>query len=327
MNIQPIVIYGMAVLLAGAAVFVVFLLKKNRALKEELCISVSASKEAGKRKSFQEAMLPGQLLALFQNGDPEKIRLGEQRIVQAAVLSFNVQEFAKWIRTKTAEEIFRYINDVLRHVIPSVLYQEGEIDRFADAGLKAFFLKNPENALRAAISICESMEQKDGLKKEFSIGLSYGDVMAGMVGDERRFGTLTISETTGIADFLQEKARRYGAKILITGRMKQEIPEFEQLYHSRYLGKIRMTAADTMEDIYDVYDGDDPVSKNAKRKTKLLFEKGVSLFQEGRIYDARIYFIEVLKANRMDGAAKHYLYLCNQGQETEKKTDSYLEKY
>lgn len=316
-------------LLLGVWIWALWLRRKNKRLQELIAISVRETEEARWRKELLEAMLPSQLLSMFQNEDLGKIRLGEQKSVQAAVLSFNLPGFSEWIRTKTAEEIFVFVNDVLSHVVPSVLHQEGEIDRFVDAGLKAFFLKGPERALCAAISVCEALNQSGNEELAFSIGLSYGAVMVGMVGDEKRFGALTISETTGLAQFLQERADRYGARILISGSMKRQIPGFEKHYNSRYLGCIWLKAAGVEEDLYDVYDGDEPESKNAKRKTKIIFEKGVELFQEGKLYDARLHFIEVLKANRMDGAAKQYLYLCNQYQENvkDKEAEIYLEVY
>lgn len=316
-------------MLLGILIWLFRLRRKNHELQEAVTAHISEAEEAVQRQKLQEAMLPNQLLALFRNGDFGNIRLGEQKSIQAAVLSFNLPDFSEWIRTRTAEEIFVFVNDVLSHVVPSVLHQEGEIDRFVDAGLKAFFLKEPERALNAAISICEAMsEGRDG-KTAFSIGLSYGSVMVGMVGDEKRFGALTISETTGLAQFLQEKANEYGARILISGSMKKQIPGFEKHYNSRYLGYIWLKAAGAAENLYDVYDGDELESRNAKRKTKILFEKGVELFQKRRFYDARLYFIEVLKANRMDGAAKQYLYLCNQYQAEDDfpETRVYLEVY
>lgn len=316
-------------LLLGVGIWAIWLKRKNYKLQELIVDSVREAKETRKNKELQDAMLPSQLLSLFRDGDLGTIRLGEQKSIPAAELSFNLPDFSEWLRTRTAEEIFVFINGVLSHVVPSVLYHEGEVDRFVDAGLKAFFLKEPERALCAAISICEAMNRNENEKLDFSIGLCYGQVMVGMVGDEKRFGALTISETTGLAQFLQEKAGQYGARILISGSMKKQIPGFEKKYNSRYLGYVWLKAAGVTEDLYDVYDGDEPASKNAKRKTKLLFEKGVELFQERKFYDARLHFIEVLKANRMDGAAKQYLYLCNQYQESEKDKEAevYLEVY
>ena len=97
----------------------------------------------------------------------------------------------------------------------------------------------------------------------------------------------------------------------MSGSLKEQIPDFERNYSSRYLGQIYLRAADQTEELYDVYDGDSVEDKNGKRRTRLLFEKGVEFFQQRRFYDARLHFIEVLKANRMDRAAKEYLYLCS----------------
>lgn len=323
------IIIFFTILLIGVFLWGIYLSRKNKKLQE--CLQISEQKqEQGKRwYQLQDAMLPSQLLALFQNGELEKIRLGEEKNIQAAVLSFNVAGFSEWIRSQTAEEIFIFVNHILKHVVPSVLYQEGEIEHFANAGLRAFFLKNPERALLSAISVCEVMNQNGYDKLHYTIGLSYGMVMVGMVGDEKRFGVLTLSETTGLAEFLQEIGGEYGARILISGSMKNQIPNFEKKYNSRYLGNIHLKAADTMEALYDVFDGDELSNRNGKRKTKLLFEKGVELFQKKKFYDARLHFIEVLKANRMDGAAKKYLYVCNQYLEREDAAEEsvYLEVY
>ena len=291
----------LAAMLAGC------LIQRYKCRKLSQALEESRQREAAakEREIIYGAMLPGKLLGVF-----EKLSIGEEKSVRAAVLSYNIPGFARIVRQQSAEEIFSFVNRILSLVVPCILYQEGEIDEYVDAGLSAFFLDAPEKALCSAISACEALDRAD-VRELYSIGLTYGDVMVGMVGHEKRFGTLTISETTGLAEFLQELAVRYRARILITGSFKRRIPDFDKIYNCRYLGNIYLKAARLNEDIYDVYDGDEPADKNRKRKTRLLFEKGVDLFQNKNFRDARLHFIEVLKANRMDGAAKEYLYLCN----------------
>ena len=63
--------------------------------------------------------------------------------------------------------------------------------------------------------------------------------------------------------------------------------------------------------VYDIYDGDAPEQKQGKRRTRLIFEQGVDRFVHGSYKEARIYFVEVLKADRYDLAARAYLYLCD----------------
>lgn len=285
-------------------------MRKNTKLSEQLEESRLREEAVKKKECIYRQLLPDKLLGLFRQDKADRLRIGEEKSIRAAVLSYNISDFASFARQQSGEEIFGFVNRILSLVVPCILYEEGEIDEYVDAGLSAFFLGDPEKALRSAISVCEALNH-GGIKETFSMGLTYGDVMVGMVGHEKRFGTLTISETTGLADFLQELAIRYRARILITGSMKQQIPDFDKNYHSRYLGNIYMETAKMTEELYDVYDGDEPEDKNGKRKTRLLFENGVELFQNKNFNDARLHFIEVLKVNRLDGAAKEYFYLCN----------------
>ena len=320
---------GFIFVFLGAGCWVILLHKKIKRLQTKQEVMIREKEQSKKKEEIQNAMLPMRLLQLFGQEDYEKIAIGEERTIQAAVMSFNLHGFSNIVRSRNTEEIFGLVNKVLEYVVQAVLYQNGEIDKFLKAGLTALYLNEEERALRTAISVCEALNQKNIIDASYSMGLSYGEVMAGIVGHEKRFGMLTISETTGIAEFLQELGEKYGARIIISGSLKKQISDFEKRYNSRYLGNIYLKVSGIMEEIYEVYDGDAPVDKNAKRKTRLLFEKGVELFQERRFYDAQLHFIEVLKANRMDGAAREYLYLCNQYQDKEDifNVPVYLEIY
>lgn len=318
----------LAVLLLASLCRTAALRRKYNHIKRAFDLSVREEEAARRKEKLYAAMLPERLLELFQKKDTKEFLTREGRNIRAAVLSFNVEGFSQMARKRTAEEVFRFVNEVLEQAVPQVLFQEGAVERFADAGFRAFYLDTPGRALASAVSVCEAMDRAEHIHGNYSIGISYGDVMAGMVGHEERMGMLTISETTGIAEFLQELAGRYRARILISGSMRSQIPDFEKNYSSRYLGRIYLKAADLEEELYDVYDGDPPEDKNGKRRTRLMFEKGVELFQEQRYSDARLHFIEVLKANRMDRAAKEYLYLCGRYEDCgEEDASVYLEIY
>ncbi len=325
-------IIALALLAAGMGIWAILLSRQKRSLARALQESEEKRTEAEGRERIYDAMLPARLCGLFQDGKLEKLCIGAEKSVRAAVLSVNIHGFEAIVRQQDAAGIFRFVNQILSLAVPCILYQEGEIDKFVNAGFLAFFLNSPERALKAAVSVCEALSEA-GIKEEYAIGLSYGDVKVGVAGHERRFGIMTVSDTTGLADFLQEMAPRYRARILITGSLKSQIPDFEKNYNGRYLGTVYLKAAGESEELYDVYDGDEAEDKNGKRKTRLLFEKGVDLFKEGKYYDARLHFIEVLKANRMDGAAKEYLHLCDQysqavsGGTMLEKNFSYLEIY
>jgi len=117
---------------------------------------------------------------------------------------------------------------------------------------------------------------------------------------------------------LRAKADEYYANILSTGEYVKQIREFDKKFNSRFLGILYYKDSDQMDEIYDIFDGDPVERRNRKRKTKMLFEKGVRLYAERRFAESRGYFIEVLKADHEDAAARHYLFLCD----TYQKLDS-----
>ena len=66
---------------------------------------------------------------------------------------------------------------------------------------------------------------------------------------------------------------------------------------------------DRIQKVYDVFDGDEQEIRNHKRQTRMVFEKGVHLFSKQNYQEARQYFIEVLKTDHFDKAAKECIFI------------------
>ena len=78
-----------------------------------------------------------------------------------------------------------------------------------------------------------------------------------------------------------------------------------------------------------MFDGDPVEVRNQKRRTKTAFEKGVKVFAEGDFPQARVCFIEVLKTDQQDLAARRYVHLCEKNLEARERgqADIYIEAY
>lgn len=236
-----------------------------------------------------------------------------QKSIAAAVLYANMTDFPDVIQSLEAREIFRFINTILAKLLPVIEQNGGEADSFSDAGVTALFSRDYRSALVCAISMCQEinmLKDPDFNFSRFAVGVCYGSVMIGAVGDGKSYSTLTISEYTGLAKYLQSIAGKYYSRILITAGYAELIDDFTRRFNSRAVGYVYLTKLNKYEKLYDVFDGDTLEVRNKKRKTKLMFEKGVGLFAERKYDEARLHFVEVLKADRQDQAAKEYVYLC-----------------
>lgn len=282
------------------------------------------------RASFR--FIPFQIFNILKKEGVVDIQKGDNTTQPATALSFHTVTFNTRMRTMTGEEMYRLINQILSLTVPVVLEKQGVISQFKNAGIESFFTGSSESALNCAVSICQQMaplENQTGFEGiRPAIGLSYGQTKLGIIGTEQRLEAVAISESTNLAQFLQKIAPKYSARILVTGSILEQIPDYAQRYHFRWIGFVYLSATGTLERVYDCYDGDGLWERNLKTETKELFERGVELYCSCAYAEARRMFIEVLKNAYRDDAAKEYLFRCDwQIHHGTEEQSVYLEQY
>lgn len=253
--------------------------------------------------------VPAKILELLGKETIQEVQLGDEITENMTILSLHM-EYPRQSLTMSAEERYKDINRLLALMVSPIACHNGVVEHFEDSGLSAFFTENSIEALEAAIEMQRALNT-EGNGRIATVAITYGCVMIGVIGSENRMETATISAHTNLAKELRFEGEKYGAKILATHLVYRQVPEFGRKYHARYLGNVYVSASDTLERIYDVYDGDEEEEFYYKELTKPMFEKGVELFVARKFYDARLVFVEVLKQHRRDKAAKEYLYRCD----------------
>lgn len=290
------------------------------------------TEQAGE-SGMADALLPVELFQLLQIRTEEDLERNKLRRVMAANVSINNNGFSGFLHMMHAEAVFSFLNAFLERAVPVICEAGGIIEDFEKAGMAVLLVSQPERALPMAVSLCEQLNELAQQQEQyagFSIGITYEHAVLGMAGTRRRMGLLMLSEdSSGLSSWLQEIAEKYYARILVTETYAALIEHFQRNYHVRLLGYIYVADTDSVKKIYDVFDGDEKEVRNRKRQTKMLFEKGVGLFAEQEYAQARQYFIEVLKTDRFDRAAKEYVFRCEMrdGQGDTEKKDLYLECY
>lgn len=254
--------------------------------------------------------IPAKILNLLGKESIQEVELGDEMQGEFTILSLHALDYPKQSAVFSAEQVYKDINRVLSMLVEPINSHHGVVEHFEDTGLSAFFTVSSREALDAAIDIQRLLEeQMPGNGR--TIAISYGRVMIGVIGHEQRMEATTISAHSDLAKELRLKGDKYGAHILITHFVYEQITDFEEHYHARYLGNVYLAANNTYERVYDVYDGDAEEEFYYKDLTKALFERGVNLFVAKKFYEARLVFVEVLKQHRKDKAAKEYLYRCD----------------
>lgn len=261
--------------------------------------------------------VPSRILTLLGKESIQDICLGDEVNTRLSVFSFQLADFDRNIRKKSTREMIDAINNILKISVPVIAEHEGMVESFQNAGFTALYDGSPASALLSAVLICQRMNQmvdrQELDKNRAEIGIAYGQVTLGIVGENQRMAAITVSPFRDTACFLQNIAEKYQSHILVTQEAADAIPGFFENYHIRTLGFLYNTYTGYTGKIYDVYDGDRRETYVMKEATKENFEKGVEAYCLRDFKLARQYFIKVLKGFRRDRAAKEYLRLCDAG--------------
>ena len=238
---------------------------------------------------------------------------GMSRKLKTVIMNISTVFFRDKVMINKDEGLISIINMQTEDVGYTLSKYNGQLLCVTRTGISAMFEDRCDDALQCAITICQEAELGER-KKLFSglgIGIDYGTICFGMVGHDNYNMPIVMSETIDTAIFLSEMAQQYNSRIIMTGDASMMLPDFQKSYNSRRLGKLYHPGTGSSEDIYDVYDGDLAETKYSKMRSRLFFETGVELFLKGSYLEARTYFIELLKFDRNDAAAKQYVFKCD----------------
>ena len=246
------------------------------------------------------------------------IQLGDQVQRNMTVMVANLRGFSQLSQQLTPAENFNFMNSFLSRFGPLVRKEDGLISKYLGAGFMALYPGYAEQSLRTAVAIRreltaynEDRRRSGYVSVDMGIAIHHGPLMMGIIGEEQRWEGNVISEDVHLTSVLERLSEELGSHILVTREFFEQLREPERFRH-RKLGRITPEGQKQAVELIDVYEGDTDVLLQAKDRTKALFERGLVLCQEGRFYDARETFVEVIKLNRLDKAAKLYFYLCDE---------------
>lgn len=265
-----------------------------------------------------ERFVPGEIVKLLQKSSILEVNLGDQIQQKMTVLFSDIRSFTSMSEQMTPEDNFKFINTYLSRMSPIIREYEGFIDKYMGDAIMALFPVSPNNALRAAISMLETLtvynlsRQRLGQPPiHIGIGLHTGLVMLGTVGEVERMEGTVISDAVNLASRLEGLTKLYGASILITESTLFSLDRPER-YQFRFLDKVKVKGKKDPVSVFEILDGETEERRALKLKTQTDFEKGLLHYYSQEFTEAALYFNRVWTENRNDKAAHLYLMRINQ---------------
>ncbi|ASS75481.1 hypothetical protein CIG75_11160 [Tumebacillus algifaecis] len=287
-------------------------------------MSEHVEKKVLELREFRDAyrhFVPEKFLNYLGKRDIRHVILGDQVELDMSILVINIRDFEDFLedmKDKTRDN-FNFINRFLHEISPIIDDNNGEVSKYLNHGILAVFPDSPSEALTAAVEMKRSLDDYNDIREgkgkgriEVGIGIQRGPLMLGIIGAEERLEVSVISDSVQFAMLLEEISDKLGATILLPAHVLQSIPERDN-FQARSLGLIELQdkLAGPIE-LYDVFEADDEETRRLKQKTKDLFESAITKYQQGRFYDAREAFLQVIRQNPSDKIAQLYFYVCDE---------------
>jgi adenylate cyclase len=145
----------------------------------------------------------------------------------AAILFVDLRGFTPLSRELGPQALFSLLRSYRQQVAAAVDAHGGIVDKFIGDGVLAVFgaTRSEKSDAAAALACAEEIVQRLDAWRErriahgkaapyFGVGLHWGEVLAGAIGDERRLEYTVVGDTVNVAARIESLTRRLGVPLL-----------------------------------------------------------------------------------------------------------------
>ncbi|MGI9544740.1 MAG: response regulator, partial [Cyclobacteriaceae bacterium] len=242
-----------------------------------------------------------------------EVQLGDQVQGEITVLFSDIRSYSTLSETMTPRQNFNFLNSYLRRVGPVIRDHNGFVNQYYGDGTMALFRHSVQDAVEAAIAIQKAIadynthrQKKEREPIKIGVGLHTGDLMLGVIGDDRRMDTGVVSDAVNTAARMEGLTKFYGASVVLSEQALDKMEDPDK-FDYRPLGKVQVKGKLNAIKIYEFYGGEPQAVVARKRKAQGDFEEGLNHYFSRRFTDAATAFKRVLQITPEDLAAELYL--------------------
>jgi class 3 adenylate cyclase/CheY-like chemotaxis protein len=285
--------------------------------KEEFLARIKTHLDLYSINSATNRFVPSEFLRSLGYETITDVRLGDYQEKDVTVFFSDIRSYTTMAETMTPEQNFKFVGTYVNRMGPIIRRFDGFVLHYLGDGIMALFLKSPDKAVQAAITMQKRIRRYNDMRVrrgrnpiEVGMGLHSGPLVMGIIGDKHRNDPATISDAVNIASRMEGLTNLFGARILVTKSTMDRLLDPGAFSH-RYLGKVLTKGKKEQVEVYELLDGESDPRKIAKLYTKKHFEAGIRAFIHRDYKEALNRFGTVLDHDKDDKAAKYYLEQVN----------------
>ncbi len=199
--------------------------------------STTAITEAHLRENLSRYFSPQLVDEIAQSGNAAR----SFRAQKAAILFIDLRGFTSLAERLPADKVADFLNEYRRRVSEPIARHHGVIDKFIGDGVMTIFgvpepcgddARNSVLAGLALVSVIDEWRRArlaEGLPPvEIGIGIHYGDVIAGALGDEQRLEYTVVGDAVNTAARIERLAADLGTPLLVSADVLAAAPDLER---------------------------------------------------------------------------------------------------
>ena len=233
-----------------------------------------------------QRFVPEQLLKSLEKKSILDVNLGDQVQKNMSVLFSDIRAFTNISEKLEPAENFKFVNDYLAGVVPSIRKHNGYVDKYIGDAIMALFTEEGSDAVKSAVDMLKKLEKLNQIRaKEKSptisigIGINTGSVMLGTLGVSDRLEGSVISDTVNVAARLEELTKFYKVPLLIGGDTEKSLDD--NSIARREIDYIEVKGKENKISIFEVYQWESKEIILKKDSLKALFGQSLKLYREG----------------------------------------------
>ena len=241
-------------------------------------------------KAYQR-FVPEQLLESLDKKSILDVQLGNQVQKEMTILFSDIRSFTNISEQLEPAENFKFVNDYLSTVVPSIRKYDGYVDKYIGDAIMALFTKKSSDAVNSAIDMLSKLEilnkkrVKDNLPNiSIGIGINTGSVMLGTLGVPDRMEGSVISDTVNLSARLEELTKYYKIPLIISSETEKMLP---MAITRREIDEIEVKGKTNRVRIFEVFQWESKKIRDKKIALTPIFNKALEQYRKNDLKNCR----------------------------------------
>ena len=230
--------------------------------------------------------VPDEVLDWLGHKSLEAVRLGDSIVREMTVMFSDIRSFTTMAERQGPLETSQLEIDFFRTVEPAIVSNHGVIQSFRGDEILAVFHRSPDDAIRAGLAMVAAQRRwrdQTTAPVRAGIGINTGLISVSAVGGVQRLSTTVSGDAVNLASRIEGLTRRYGSDLLIGETTFKALGDASSRADLRRVERVRVANRSGAVTVYEVFGGDQPEERKAKRANEELAERAFAAFDGGDI--------------------------------------------